>query len=282
MVRRAPLSLLVTLALIGFASNSLLCRTALLRARTIDPASFTTIRIVAGALTLSILALLRSGANRRPTGTWRSAAALFVYAITFSLAYVRLTTATGALILFTVVQLTMIGSVLLRGDRLRATQTTGLIIAFAGLVLLCAPGVEAPSAIGALLMSCAGVAWGIYSLRGRSSDDPLRDTAGNFARAVPLALLTTLFFLSAANITARGALLAAASGAFASGLGYSLWYAAVPRLTAVRASIVQLAVPVFTAAGGVLILGETITLRLIVAAAATLGGVALSFRRSFR
>ena len=173
MGRLAPLALLVLLALIGFASNSLLCRAALLHSGTIDPISFTGIRIASGALMLTLLASLRSAGTRRPGGTWRSAIALFVYAIAFSLAYVQLSTATGALILFTTVQLTMIGSVLLRGDRLRATQTTGLAIALAGLVVLCAPGVRAPRTAGAVLMSVAGVACGV-SIRFAVEAAPIR------------------------------------------------------------------------------------------------------------
>lgn len=270
--------LLTLAALIGFASNSLLCRAALLHGGQIDPASFTAVRIVSGALTLAMIVALRA---RRVTfaGSWISAAALFAYAIAFSFAYVRLTTSTGALILFGVVQLTMLIAALRGGERPGALQVAGLLVALAGLVVLCAPGVRAPDAIGAALMAIAGCAWGAYSLRGRSSREPLLTTAGNFARAIPFALIVLPFVRDALVLTRTGLLLAVASGALASGVGYSLWYAALPSLTATRASIVQLAVPILAAVGGVLVLGESLSMRVVIAGAATIGGVLLAMQR---
>jgi drug/metabolite transporter (DMT)-like permease len=273
--------LLTLAALIGFASNSLLCRAALLDA-SIDPVSFTTVRIVSGAVVLSLLALMSARRSREMRGNWGSAFALFVYAIGFSLAYVRLTTATGALILFTVVQITMMAAALRAGERLRLWQWVGFALALGGLLILCAPGVRAPSPIAAALMSVAGVAWGVYTLRGRRSVQPLLDTAGNFLRAVPFALLVTLVSLRAVHLTPRGALLAACSGAFASGIGYSFWYAVVPHIPSSRAAVLQLTVPLLAALGGILLLGESITLRLIFGALATLGGIAISIAAKLR
>lgn len=277
-MRGVKLQLSAGAALVAFAANSLLCRLALLQKDPIDPASFTTIRIVSGALTLLAISYVRS---RRATlhGSWWSAVALFTYAILFSLAYVRLTTATGALILFGAVQITMIGAALRGGDRLRLIQWLGLSLALAGLVILCLPGLRAPDPLSALAMSTAGLAWGVYSLRGRGSGDPIGDTCGNFVRAVPLALVATLVLISSASVTPRGALLAILSGAIASGVGYALWYSVVPRIRATAASILQLLVPVLAAAGGIVFLGELLSVRLIVAAAATLGGIALTLKK---
>jgi len=273
---RASTVLLALSALIGFAANSLLCRAALLRSHSIDPATFTTVRLLSGAIALAVLVRIRSSSRVTSSGNWRSAIALFAYAIAFSLAYVRLTTGTGALQLFAVVQVTMIGGALRIGERLRPAQCLGLIIAGSGLVILCLPGVAAPDAVGAALMTCAGIAWGIYSLRGRRISNPLEETAGNFARAAPLAILASLIRLGSLHGSATGVLLAVASGALASGIGYSLWYAVVPRLTATRASILQLSVPVLAAVGGVAFLGETVSLRLVMAGLTTLSGVAIS------
>jgi drug/metabolite transporter (DMT)-like permease len=278
---------LTTAALVGFAANSLLCRAAL-GDGSIDAASFTTIRIAAGAITLALLA--RVPLLRGP-GSWASAGALFAYAAAFSFAYLRLTTATGALVLFAMVQATMIGVSVARGDRPRALEWVGLALAAGGLVALTAPGLEAPDPLGAGLMATAGIAWGVYSLRAQGAkrrpyDDPgahktanpLAVTADNFARSVPLAavLLAIAVPLDGGHATGRGAVLAIASGAIASGIGYSLWYAALPHLAAARAAIVQLSVPVLAAAGGVIALGEVVTLRLAGAAAAILGGVAIA------
>jgi drug/metabolite transporter (DMT)-like permease len=268
-VSRPVVIVLCTAALVAFAANSLLCRAAL-GAQTIDAASFTAIRIASGALVL--LALARG--QLRGRGSWGSALALFGYAATFSFAYLRLTTATGALVLFALVQATMIGWSVARGERPRWLEWLGITLAVAGLVALVAPGLEAPDPVGAVLMAMAGVAWGVYSLRGRGADRPLLATADNFLRAVPLAAaLLVAIPIVGGHVTAEGAALAASSGALASGIGYSLWYAALPHLTRVRAAIVQLTVPVLAAAGGVAILDESLTLRLAVATAAILGGI---------
>jgi len=260
-------------ALVGFAANSLLCRAAL-GAGAIDAASFTAIRIAAGALVLGVLAR-RAQAPR--AGSWRSAAALFAYAAAFSFAYLRLTTATGALILFPSVQATMIGWGVARGERPRAIAWLGFALASGGIVALVLPGLAAPDPIGAVLMALAGASWGIYSLRGRGATDPLAVTADNFLRAVPMAVaLLVAIPIAGGHLTTRGVVLACASGALASGIGYALWYAALPHLAATRAAIVQLAVPVVAASAGALLLDEPVTLRLAGATIAIIGGIALA------
>lgn len=264
------------LAMIAFAANSLLCRQAL-GTGAIDAASFTVVRIASGALLLVPLARAsRRNGRGASAGTWTSAALLFVYAAGFSFAYVTLPVGTGALILFAAVQSTMIAAGLRSGERPAILEWAGLVLALGGLVWLVAPGITAPSPAGSALMAVAGIAWGIYSLRGRGTTDPLGDTAGSFLRAVPMALAVSLMGARAFHASPRGLLLAATSGAIASGLGYVLWYAALRGLTATRAATVQLAVPVLTAAGGVAILGETITGRLVASAALILGGIALA------
>ncbi|HVT03764.1 MAG TPA: EamA family transporter [Thermoanaerobaculia bacterium] len=272
------LPLLVILALTGFAANSLLCRVALRQPGTIDPVSFTTIRLASGAMVLGMLAGV-GGSRKTSRGNWLSAMALFAYAIAFSIAYLRLTAGTGALLLFGVVQLTMLTAGLLAGERPGVLQWLGVIVAFSGLVVLAWRGVSAPDPFAAMLMSIAGVSWGWYSLQGRGSRNPLSDTAGNFARSLPFTVAATLMSIPSARISLQGATLAIASGALASGIGYSLWYAALPRLTATRASILQLAVPLIAAAGGVLFLGEHPAPRLLIAAVAILAGVGLAIRR---
>nr|WP_153865478.1 MULTISPECIES: DMT family transporter [Myxococcaceae] len=275
--------MLTLLALLGFAANSLLCRAALSggAARSIDAASFTLVRLVAGALVLALLVRMRRQRERGQKGTWRSALALFAYAAGFSLAYVRIGAGVGALLLFGLVQLTMLTAGLVRGERPRALEWVGLAVALAGLLGLTLPGASAPDAVGALLMAGAGVAWGVYSLRGRGSTDPLAATAGNFLRGVPFALalwLLALPFAGAPHATVKGLVLAAASGVLASGVGYSLWYAALPHLSSARAAIVQLSVPVLAAAGAVLLLHEPLTQRLVLGGAGLLLGVLVSLR----
>ncbi|MCI0571313.1 MAG: DMT family transporter [Myxococcaceae bacterium] len=270
------MALLTVLALVGFAANSLLCRAALAggEGRAIDAASFTGVRLAAGAVVLWLL--VRARGRGGPSGRWASALALFAYAAGFSLAYVQLPAGVGALLLFGCVQATMIAAGLLRGERPRALEWTGLVVALVGLVALTAPGASAPAPVGATLMAGAGVAWGIYSLRGRGSSDPLGATAGNFLLAAPLVLPLLLLGKGALHMDTRGVLLAAASGALASGLGYSLWYAALRALTTTRAAVVQLCVPVLAAVGGVLLLGEALTARLVWAGGAVLAGVGLA------
>ena len=263
-------------ALVAFAANSVLCRLAL-GDRAIDAAGFTAIRILSGALTLFLLAQHRRGARTiGKHGSWRAAGALFGYAIAFSFAYLSLSAGTGALLLFGAVQLTMIAAALREGARPRPLEWLGLAGASAGLVVLVAPGVVAPPPLGAALMLFAGVCWGVYSLLGRGSAAALLDTGANFARAAPLALVTSALLISRAHASLEGVLAAIASGAIASGLGYVAWYAALRGLTATRAAIVQRTVPLIAAVGGVVLLGESVSLRLVAAALLILGGIALA------
>ncbi len=286
--RPLAIAALCTAALVGFAANSLLCRAAL-GARSIDAASFTAIRLASGALVLALIASISARTARTArtsataaapgvigAGSWRSAAALVLYAAAFSFSYLRLSAATGALILFAAVQATMIAVGIWRGERPRALEWLGFALAAGGLVALTLPGLAAPDPLGAALMAAAGVAWGVYSLRGRGAARPLAATADNFLRSVVLAVPLAAAIALGGHATARGAGLAIASGALASGIGYSLWYAALPRLAATRAAIIQLSVPVLAAAGAALFLGEPITPRLAGAAAAIIGGVALA------
>lgn len=267
--------LLTALALVGFAGNSLLCRLAL-AAHAIDAASFTAIRLASGALVLIVLARPRAVVR---TGSAASAAALFCYAAPFSYAYLRLGAGLGALVLFGAVQATMLGWAVVRGERPGPLVWLGLLLALVGLVGLAAPGVTSPDPIGLTAMVVAGVAWAVYTLRGRaSSGAPLATTAANFARSIPLAaaLLAGAALLEGLSASGRGVLLAVLSGAVASGLGYSLWYAALPHLSATRAAVLQLLVPVLAAGGGVGLLGERVSSRLLLTGAAILGGVALA------
>jgi drug/metabolite transporter (DMT)-like permease len=271
--------LLTALALICFAGNSLLCRLAL-AAHRIDAASFTAVRLVSGALVLLVLS--RGRVTKGTTAaSFISAAALFAYAAPFSFAYLRLGAGMGALILFGCVQATMLGWGLVRGERPGARTWLGIAIAVSGLVGLTLRGKSAPDPLGAALMSLAGVAWGVYTLRGRgSSQDPLLATASSFVRSVPFALLllVAIIPIQGVHVTTRGIVLAVASGAVASGLGYSIWYAALRHLSATHAAVLQLLVPVLAAAGAVAWLDEKVTLRFGLASAAILGGVALTIR----
>jgi drug/metabolite transporter (DMT)-like permease len=269
---------LTAVAMLAFAANSLLCRLALQQGR-IDPASFGAIRLAAGALTLACVMRGR-GAASVDTGVdtgagWASAAMLFAYVALFSFAYVSLPAGTGALILFGAVQLTMLGAGLLSGERFAPGGWLGMALALAGLAVLLLPGAAAPSLYGAALMAGAGAAWGGYSLRGRGAPDPLAASCASFVRAAPLAILLVLPFATRVHADAGGVGLAVASGAVTSGLGYVVWYAALRRLTALRAAVVQLSVPLLAAGGGVLLLGEAFTARLALAALAILGGIAL-------
>jgi drug/metabolite transporter (DMT)-like permease len=269
-----PRSIILTsLAMMAFAGNSLLCRVAL-QQTSIDAASFTTIRLLSGALMLWLIARLRSGANSGK-GNWLSALVLFVYAACFSFAYIGLAAATGALLLFGAVQVTMIGHGLWAGERLRRLQLLGLFLAFGGLVGLLLPGIAAPPLSAALLMLAAGVAWGVYSLRGKGGGDPTRVTAGNFLRAVPFAAILSILLMNGTALDRTGIGYAVLSGALASGIGYIIWYTALPRLKASTAASVQLSVPVIAALGGIVFLGEAMTLRLVLAAVTILGGIAL-------
>jgi drug/metabolite transporter (DMT)-like permease len=264
---------LTSLAMIAFAGNSLLCRAAL-KHTSIDAASFTTIRLISGAVMLSLVVRMRRG-TRIDGGNWLSAFALFAYAAGFSFAYVSLPAATGALLLFGAVQATMISHGIWTGERLRRLQLIGLMLAFGGLVGLLLPGLSAPPLYGSVLMLGAGVAWGVYSLRGKGAGDPTRVTAGNFLRAVPIAAALSLLMLNGASLDNAGFWYAAASGALASGIGYAIWYTVLPALKATHAATVQLSVPVIAAVGGIVFLGEPITLRLVLASVAILGGIVL-------
>jgi drug/metabolite transporter (DMT)-like permease len=269
-------AVLTAMALVAFATNSLLCRFALGEAQ-VDAASFTSLRLLSGALTLWVIALISGRYNGRGrAGSWGSAAMLFLYAVAFSFAYLTLDVGTGALILFGSVQATMIVAGFIEGHRPQALEWIGMICASCGLIYLVSPGLSAPAPFGSMLMAAAGIAWGIYSLRGRGSGDPVASTAGNFVRAAPFALLVSLILLADLDITARGACLAVLSGALASGMGYVVWYAALKDLTTTRAAIVQLAVPVLAASGGVLFLSEVVTDRLLVSGIVILGGVVLA------
>jgi drug/metabolite transporter (DMT)-like permease len=269
----ARLVILTLLALAAFAGNSLLCRAALAHTG-IDAASFSTLRLLSGALMLWLLVRLRNG-QQTGEGNWRSALALFAYAIGFSFSYRHLPAAAGALILFGAVQTTMIGYALWRGEQLRLAQLGGLLLAGGGLISLLLPGLSATPLSGALLMLGAGIAWGIYSLRGKTGGDPLKVSAGNFMRTVPMALALSLVLISDAQFDAAGYTYAVLSGALASGVGYAIWYTALPFLKSSTAATVQLSVPVIAALGGILFLDEVLTLRLIAASLAILGGIAI-------
>lgn len=270
---RTRIVLLTTLAMLAFAGNSLLCRAALHHTN-IDAASFTTIRLISGALMLWLVVSMRRG-NPAGGGNWLSAFALFTYAAAFSFAYISLTAATGALLLFGAVQVTMIGHGLWKGERFHNWQLVGLVLALGGLAGLLMPGLSAPPLEGAILMLAAGVAWGVYSLRGKAVGDPTRVTTGNFLRSIPFAVVLSALTYQTTMPDMAGAGIAVLSGALASGIGYAIWYAALPALKATSAATVQLSVPVIAAVGGILFLGEVLTLRLVLASLAVLGGIAL-------
>jgi drug/metabolite transporter (DMT)-like permease len=280
----ARTALLTTLAMLAFAANSVLCRKAL-SATSIDPATFTLVRIASGALLLGVVARVRLRGKDRSGGTWAGALALVGYAAFFSFAYLSLPAGTGALLLFGAVQATMISAALLRGERLRPFQWAGLLLALGGLVGLVSPGLTAPDPLGALMMAAAGLAWGLYSLLGRGGKaDPTAATAGNFRLGVlpASAIAVAAFFLGGSSWDLEGVAYAALSGALASGIGYAIWYAALPGLTAASAATVQLSVPVITALGGMVLLSEPLTMRLALCSLAILGGIALVVRANRR
>jgi len=264
--------------MIAFASNSLLCRAAL-KQTGIDAATFTFVRILSGALILWLIVKMRGTAGdasvRERAGTWISALALFVYASAFSFSYNTLPAGTGALLLFGAVQATMTCWGFRKGERLHSVQIAGLIVAVVGLIVLLFPGLSAPPLAGSILMISAGVAWGIYSLCGKGETNPINATAGNFVRALPFAAFVSLISLPWAHLDRAGVLYAMVSGAITSGLGYVIWYRVLPALKAASAATIQLSVPVLTATGGILWLGESITFRYLFASIAVLGGIAL-------
>lgn len=270
-------AMLAVVALLAFAGNSILCRLAL-GAAAIDPASYTTVRLVSGALTLWLIVRFRRG-SRAASGlrrSWMAGALLFLYAITFAYAYHSLSAGTGALILFASVQLTMLAIAMRSGEKPLLLEWGGWVAAMSGLVYLVLPGIAAPSLAGSTLMMAAGIAWGVYSLLGRGIANPVQATADNFLRSVPLILLVALAQWPQLGATPIGLTWALLSGSVTSGLGYVAWYAALPRLSATRAATVQLAVPVIAAAGGVALLAEPVTFQMLAAATLILGGIGLS------
>jgi drug/metabolite transporter (DMT)-like permease len=269
--------LLTFLAMIAFAANSLLARSAL-AAGAIDAVDFTVIRLISGALALAVLLVWQSGAeaSRRRPGSWPSALALFVYALAFSLAYLRLGAATGALILFASVQGTMIAWAVTRRDHPTPVEVVGLTIAFCAFVWLLLPGLNTPDLLGSVLMICAGAAWGVYSVRGRGGRNPLAETAGNFARSAVICLPLALLIPFIGHATFEGVVLAVISGIVTSGMGYAIWYRALPRLSTTQAATVQLTVPIIAAIGAVAFLSEALTLRLVIATVCIIGGVAFA------
>ena len=263
------------LALIAFAANSVLCRWAL-GEHSIDAASFTSIRLITGALVLFIIIQLNhSGERSASRGNWWASTMLFAYAITFSYAYITLHTGTGALILFGTVQITMILMSYFRGTRLHLIEWLGVVTAFGGFVYLVLPGIATPSLKGFILMTAAGIAWGLYTLKGRASTAPLLDTAYNFIRTLPFVLIVVVLSVLHAHYSIKGVVLAMLSGGIASGIGYSIWYRALGGLSSTQAAVVQLSVPVIAALGGVIFVGEPITLRLSLAGVLILGGILL-------
>lgn len=268
---------LTAFTMIAFAANSLLCRMAL-SDPLIDPVSFTTIRLASGALALILVSRLvaEGGSQQENKGSWVSGFALFAYAAAFSLAYVSLNAGMGALILFGAVQFTMIVAALRSGEKLGLAQWAGSITAIGGLIYLVLPGISAPDPTGALLMCASGVAWGVYSIRGKNVNAPAATTAANFLRAAPFAVLASAFAFSRIQMEPVGILLALISGVVTSGLGYVLWYKALRGLTTTQASIIQLLVPVLAAFGGTVFLSELVSMRLVTASALILGGVGLA------
>lgn len=276
----ARLVCLTTLAMCAFAANSLLCRHALSPAG-LDPATFSTVRLISGAAVLWLLLRWKNSASVGQ-GSWLGAFALFIYVAGFSFAYLWLPAGVGALLLFGAVQLTMITAGLFDGERLRTSQTAGLIAALSGLGILVLPGVDTPTPAGSLLMLASGVAWGVYSLAGRGATDPVAATAENFMRAVPLTLGMSAMALPWLHLDMRGVIYAVLSGAVASAMGYVLWYAVLPELKVITASSVQLSVPVLAAAGGIVWLEETLTPVFVASSALILVGVRMVLHRESR
>lgn len=263
-------------ALVAFAFNSILCRMALGK-HEIDAASFTSIRLISGAVTLVLIASLFSKTGSvRKSGHWASAFFLFSYAVCFSFAYLGLSTGTGALILFGSVQMTMVVVSLIKGERPKMLEWLGLFVAVGGLVYLVFPGLASPPIISSALMAAAGISWGAYTLRGRSSADPLADTMGNFVRTLPMIAVVAIAFIPHIHLSTRGIILAILSGSLASGVGYTVWYAALKFHTATRAAVLQLAVPVIAAVGGIIFLAETASARLWIAGVLILSGIGLT------
>jgi len=265
--------ILTGLALIAFAANSVLCRIALGN-EAIDASSFTVIRLLSGAFVLLIIISTTGRAKEVSTkGSWAASFMLFLYAVTFSYAYISLDTGTGALILFGSVQITMIFLSHLSGTRLLITEWTGVVIAFIGFIYLILPSVTMPSVSGFLLMTVAGIAWGFYTLKGRGSKNPLMDTAYNFIRTIPFILILAISTIDNINYSSEGIVLAVISGGITSGIGYTIWYVALGGISSTQAAVLQLSVPVIAALGGVVFASESITFRFTISAAMVLGGI---------
>ncbi|CRM36890.1 carboxylate/amino acid/amine transporter [Pseudomonas sp. 31 E 6] len=269
----ARLIAMICFAMLAFAANSLLCRLAL-KHTNIDAASFSVVRLASGALVLWLICALRRSSSTIK-GSWKGAAALFVYVFAFSFAYRHLETGTGALLLFGAVQLSMVLYGVFKGERMHTLAVVGFVLAIVGLVSLLLPGAAAPDPVSALTMLLSGVAWGIYSLLGKTVADPLATTTGNFLRSIPLVLMASVPFLSALRWDPQGILYAVLSGALASGVGYAVWYVAVRHLAAFQAATVQLSVPILASLAGIVFLGESLSVRMVLASIAVLGGVAL-------
>lgn len=265
---------LTVIAMFAFAANPLICRLAL-GEQLIDAASFTSVRVVSGAVTLALIMLPRWRRHGRGPVDWRSVSMLFIYMTFFSFAYLSLSASTGTLLLFGAVQFTMLIAAIRDGERFALLSWIGIALASIGMIYLVSPGITSPDPVGATLMVIAGAAWGSYSLLGRSAADPLESTAINFVYSVPMVIIVTLWFMDDFHSTRAGFMLAVTSGAITSGLGYAVWYAALRGLTASHAATVQLSVPTIAALGGIIFLSEPASLRLIVASALTLGGIAI-------
>lgn len=280
-------ALYTIIALIAFAANSLFCRMALVEGY-IDPWNFTAIRLLSAAVCLTIIITIHTHRLKRQgmldhdinngvlkdKGSWLSSISLLIYALCFSIAYVELDTGTGALILFSAVQLTMIGWGIYKKEQLSRVQWVAFLVATVGFIYLMLPSAAMPSLFGAVTMAISGIAWGIYSIRGQACISPLRATGFNFIRslvAIPILLLIRLSYLREVSI--EGVLLASVSGAITSGLGYSIWYMAMPLLKSTQAAVVQFCVPVLAAIAGVLFLSEQLTLRFIVTSTVILAAV---------
>lgn len=269
------------ISLVAFAGNSVLCRLALADG-SIDPAAFTSVRIISGAITLMILVIITRESNRVADSkaklinqSWFAPLMLFVYAALFSFAYLSLETGVGALILFASVQISLLIMALFRGERFSTMEIGGLLLACSGLVYLVFPELSKPSFVGFVMMSLSGIAWGVYTLNGQGSSTPLFDTNSNFVKAVPMVLILLIVFRDALAITPFGLTMAIASGAITSGVGYVVWYAVLPSLSTSLAGAMQLLVPIIAAAGGVFFAGEHVSNRLIIASVLTLGGILL-------
>ena len=284
MIARSPLLRAIvytSITMLAFAGNSILCRMAL-RDGSIDPASFTSVRLLSGAVALLLIVGLTSkDKSIREHGGWISALMLFFYAICFSYAYISLSAGTGALILFGFVQATMIAIALWSGDRPSVSEWLGWLLAFSGLVWLLMPGIEAPPAVGATLMALAGIGWGVYSIRGRLETNALVSTCSNFVYSIAFVVVLSAMTITSADITNRGVVLAIISGALTSGVGYVIWYAALNYLSAMQAALVQLSVPAIAAAGGVILLAEPVSIRLLTSGILILGGISLALVQKF-